>query len=285
MSCNPWPRISVVTPSFNQAQFLEETILSVLNQDYPNLEYMVIDGGSTDGSIDIIRKYEARLAYWVSEKDQGQTHAIQKGFDRSTGKILAWLNSDDTYQPGALLAVGEAFIRLPEADVIYGNANLIDFRGKLLREIRSVPYHPLALPTAMNIHQASTFWRRALFDRVGGMNMEYQYGGMDYELFFRFAKARAKFVFLRKTLSNFRQHPAAKCTAGRHHVVADSRRAMREAFPVLALPIVFPCCRILFRLRQLFWWLVQGDADYVLAGLQRRLQPWRPNHRSRHQPV
>jgi glycosyltransferase involved in cell wall biosynthesis len=265
-----WPRISVVTPSLNQAQFLEETILSVLNQDYPNLEYIIIDGGSTDGSVDIIKKYERYLAYWVSEPDEGQVHALQKGFDRSTGEILAWINSDDTYEPGALLAVGEIFAQLPEADVVYGNANLIDAEGKLIREIRCVPYHPLALPVALNIHQTSTFWRRSLFERVGGMNLEYKYG-MDHELFYRFVKARARFVFVRKTLSNYRQHPAAKCSAARDLVKAAAWRAMRKEFPILTIPIVFSIYRAAFRLRQFLWLLRQGDTDYLLAGIKRRL--------------
>ena len=116
-----FPKISIVTPSYNQAEFLERTILSVLNQDYPNLEYIIIDGGSTDGSVEIIKKYEKYLAYWVSEKDKGQSDAINKGFQKSTGDILAWLNSDDTYLSGTLFKVVKAFQENPNADLIFGN--------------------------------------------------------------------------------------------------------------------------------------------------------------------
>src|SRR5439155_11304713 len=117
---SPWPRVTVVTPSYNQGQFVEETIRSVLLQGYPNLEYVVVDGGSTDESVEIIRKYEPWLAYWVSERDQGQTHAINKGLARATGEVFAYLNSDDLFVPGALTAIGEAYARYPHADAIYG---------------------------------------------------------------------------------------------------------------------------------------------------------------------
>jgi glycosyltransferase involved in cell wall biosynthesis len=116
------PKISIVTPSFNQGRFIEKTILSVIEQDYPNLEYIIIDGGSTDESVEIIKKYEKHLAYWVSEPDRGQSHAINKGFERATGEIFGWLNSDDWYHPGALKALAEAFAANPEAGVSRVNA-------------------------------------------------------------------------------------------------------------------------------------------------------------------
>lgn len=116
-----WPRISIVTPSYNQAEFLERTIFSVLNQNYPKLEYIIIDGGSTDGSVEIIKKYDKYLTFWVSEKDNGQADAIRKGFARATGEILAWINSDDTYLPGTFLKVAKAFIKNPKVDLIFGN--------------------------------------------------------------------------------------------------------------------------------------------------------------------
>lgn len=122
--------VSIITPSFNQAQFLEEAILSVFNQDYPHVEYIIIDGGSTDGSIDIIRKYERRLKYWVSEPDSGQSEAINKGWNKSTGDIIAWLNSDDTYCPGALRAVAEVFEKNPETLLVHGAANTCAQDGK-----------------------------------------------------------------------------------------------------------------------------------------------------------
>src|SRR5213596_338381 len=133
------PSISIVTPSYNQAKFLEATIRSVLDQGYPNLEYIVMDGGSTDGSLEIIRRYEKHLAGWVSEKDGGAADAIAKGFSRATGTILAYLNSDDLYLPGSLHAIGEA-MRDPAVDVAYGNTYWIDSGGAILGERRQTPF-------------------------------------------------------------------------------------------------------------------------------------------------
>jgi glycosyltransferase involved in cell wall biosynthesis len=123
-------RVTVVTPSYNQAQFLEETIRSVLLQGYPNLEYIIIDGGSTDGSVEIIRKYEKHLSDWVSEPDRGQSHAINKGFARATGEYIAWLNSDDVYEPGIIANAVAWFAEHPECDMIYSDCALVDEAGE-----------------------------------------------------------------------------------------------------------------------------------------------------------
>ena len=130
-----WPRITVVTPSFNQGQYIEETIRSVLLQGYPNLEYIIMDGGSTDESVKIIKKYEPWLSYWVSEKDCGQSHAINKGWQRSTGDLVAWLNSDDYLAPGTLRQVARIYCQHQDLPfgLIYGRANVINLQGDLLK--------------------------------------------------------------------------------------------------------------------------------------------------------
>jgi glycosyltransferase involved in cell wall biosynthesis len=120
------PLITIITPSYNQSRYLEETIRSVLGQDYPAIEYFIIDGGSTDSSVEIIRSYESQISGWVSEKDRGQAEAINKGFQRASGEYIAWLNSDDTYQPGAIRAAIETFQKHPEAGIVYGNVLSID---------------------------------------------------------------------------------------------------------------------------------------------------------------
>ena len=167
------PKISVVTPSYNQAQFIEQTIRSVLSQGYPNLEYLIIDGGSNDGSVEVIRKYEKWLAYWVSEKDRGQGHAINKGFARATGEIMCWLNSDDYYPPGVLKLVGTRFASSRDIAALVGHTTVVyqdgrapvDLIGKYENRRRL-----LAFWQGYQMHQASIFWRREVFERVGRVN-------------------------------------------------------------------------------------------------------------------
>jgi len=157
----PWPRITIVTPSFQQALFLEECLRSVLLQDYPNLEYIVNDGGSTDGSVDIIRRYAPFLAHWQSQKDGGQGDAINRGFDRATGDILGWLNSDDLLLPGALFAVARAFLS-GGADIVYGDALNLDEGDHSLEYWQGYWVHPSFLQFGGVISSHAVFWRRSI---------------------------------------------------------------------------------------------------------------------------
>jgi hypothetical protein len=203
------PRIAVVTPSFNQGQFLEETIRSVIEQHYPNLEYMVVDGGSTDNSVEVIRKYEKRLAYWTSAPDRGQADAINKGWKRATGEILAYINSDDTYAPGALQLVAETFARDPKVGLVYGRCCVIDERSAVIRE-RSVRAASLAeiLCWSPSIPQPTMFVRRSAVEAVGFLNANLHYT-MDYDLAIRVG-LKYRMHFLPQVLANMRDHPAAK---------------------------------------------------------------------------
>ena len=204
-----WPRITIVTPSMNQAKFLGETIRSVLLQGYPDLEYMVIDGGSTDGSVEIIRQYEKWLTYWASEPDEGQADAINKGWRRATGDILAYINSDDTYCPDALRLVAEAFARDPQIGLVHGRCHVIDKRGAILRE-RPVRDATLAevLRWSPSIPQPTMFVRRAAVETVGWLRTDLHYT-MDYDLSLRVG-LKYKWQFVPNLLANMRDHPAAK---------------------------------------------------------------------------
>lgn len=204
------PKISIITPSYNQGKFLEETILSVLTQGYPNLEYIIIDGGSNDNSIDIIKKYEDRLAFWVSEKDEGQTEAINKGFRRATGDIVTWLCSDDTYYPGTLQFVSDFFLHNPDVDVVYGNAASIDENGVIFRSPRTLDFTLLGLWIGENpIPQPSSFMRSRILEKVGYLN-ESLYYCMDKEFFLRMAFAGSKIQHVNKILATYRFHEESK---------------------------------------------------------------------------
>lgn len=185
---NGWPRISIVTPSFNQAGYIGETMESVLGQGYPNLEYIVVDGGSTDGSADVIARYSDRLAYWTSEPDDGQTDALAKGFRRATGGIMGWLCSDDLLEPGSLFEVAETFARNPAWQVVYGDGLWIDAAGGPLRPQKEIPFNRFVFLYDYNyLPQPSTFWRRGLYERVGGLDPSFDLA-MDADLWARFAE-------------------------------------------------------------------------------------------------
>ncbi len=203
------PLVSIITPSFNQAAFLEATIRSVLEQDYPNLEYIIVDGGSTDGSAEIIRRYADRLAWWVSERDRGQTDAINKGFARARGSILAWLNSDDTYQPGAVREAVAYLLAHPEAGMVYGDGNFIDEHGRVIGQFPSAQTDLQKLRRGyVHVCQQSSFFRADLWRAVGPLDPSFFFA-MDYDLWVRLAQ-RAPLVYLPRTWANFRLHSDAK---------------------------------------------------------------------------
>jgi glycosyltransferase involved in cell wall biosynthesis len=254
------PKFSIVTPSFNQASFLERTILSVLNQNYPNLEYIVIDGGSTDGSVDIIRKYQDRLAYWISEKDRGQTHALNKGFQRATGTITAWLNSDDMYCSGALRAAGEAFASDPDLDVVYGKMLIVDPNDTVVRPIRGPFWWRSFVMIGMAI-QPAAFWKRSLFDKHGWLDETLRFS-MDFEFFCRTCR-NAKSRYLPCDIVRFRFHRDQKTeTLSKVCEEETSRirlRYMKEACGIFP-PSIF---RLIGLSYKTLWHCVHGDFDYL----------------------
>ena len=207
------PLVSILTPSFNQARYLETTIQSVLSQDYPRLEYIIVDGGSTDGSVGIIKKYSGRLAWWVSEKDRGQTDAINKGFAHAMGGIFAWINSDDTYEPRAVGQAVKYLTEHPEVGMVYADCNYINEDG---RAIGRFPAAQTDLPRLrrgyVHIPQQTVFFRADLWKQVGPLNPSF-YFAMDYDLWTRIA-ARSELKYIAgQAWANFRIHTSGKTIA------------------------------------------------------------------------
>ena len=205
-------QVSIVTPSFNQGPFLEEAIRSVLAQDYPHIEYIIVDGGSTDGTEEIIKKYSHRLAYWISEKDSGQTDAINKGFARAQGDVLAWLNSDDTYERGAV-SEAVAFLRShPDVGMVYGDANFIDKDGNVVGRFPAAQTDYRRLRRSyVHIPQAAAFFRAGLWKQVGPLDPTF-YFAMDYDLWVRLARV-SRVAYHPRLWANFRLHSQAKTLA------------------------------------------------------------------------
>jgi glycosyltransferase involved in cell wall biosynthesis len=203
------PLVSIVTPSYNQAAYLEQTMRSVLEQSYPNVEYLVADGGSTDGSLEIIRKYAGRLAWWVSEPDRGQADGINKGLQRATGEIVAWLNSDDLYRPDALAQVVEFFRVNPEVGLVYSDVESIDAGGERINVMRYGDWGLADLMAFRIIGQPGVFMRRPALAQAGGLDLDYQYL-LDHQLWLRIANQTPILHAPGVIWASARYHPGAK---------------------------------------------------------------------------
>lgn len=230
------PRLSVVTPSYNQAEFIEETIRSVLLQGYPNLEYIVIDGGSNDRSVEIIRKYEKWLAYWVTEKDNGQTHAINKGFTHSTGEICAYLNSDDVYLPNALRNVAAFFNEHSDTTLAYGDCQIIDGASRVDDLWIAPEFNLEELLFRCYVAQPATFWRKSALS-VGAFRAEMHYA-FDYEMWLRLAVTGKKLSHLPLLLAQHRKAEGTKTVSQPGAFAAEIVTALETFFASPSAPVV-----------------------------------------------
>ncbi len=275
------PSITVVTPSFNQAEFLGRTLDSILAQEYPHLELIVMDGGSTDGSLDILRAYENRVR-WFSEVDCGQSDAINRGWKLSQGEIIAWLNSDDIYYPGALQAVGEFFAAHPQVDLAYGDGDFIDREGKVLGPYPTREWgYPLLVRSGENyLLQPAVFMRRSLLERVGYLNTNLSYV-MDFDYWLR-AGLSCLVAYLPVRLAALRLHGAAKSLAQTARFSDELVQIYSSLFARNDLP---PSIRsleteamnsIYHRAADIHFWVGDLPAARRLAWQAFCLKPWKP---------
>jgi glycosyltransferase involved in cell wall biosynthesis len=218
--------LSIVTPSYNTGRYLGDAVRSVLDQDWPDVDYIVMDGGSTDNSVDVLRGFGPRLK-WVSEKDKGQSNAINMGFARTSGDILGWLNSDDTYAPGAFRAAMETFISRPDVDLIYGDCDYLTPSGEPLAPCTHIePYNKHRLFHYSDfIVQPATFFRRSAFEAVGGID-ESIHWAMDYDLWLRMAARDFKIAYLPIPLAHFRWLKDNKTATGGFGRLDEIRRIL-----------------------------------------------------------
>lgn len=255
------PLVSIITPSYNQAAFLEATLRSVLAQGYPNLEYIVVDGGSTDGSVDIIKKYADKLAWWVSEPDAGQADAINKGLARANGEIVAWLNSDDLYHPGAIQQAVSALQQQTDAGLVYADLDSIDRTGRVFNTIHYRQFSLLDLLSFEIIGQPTVFMRRAILQQAGVLDAEYRYL-LDHQLWLRMFQL-APAIYVPQVWAAARHHASAKN-------VGEAAGFGREAMRILAWAGTQPAMRELIAAhhRQVLAGAHLFDARYLLDGSQ-----------------
>jgi glycosyltransferase involved in cell wall biosynthesis len=255
-----WPTISIVIPSYNQGRFIEATLRSLIDQDYPNLELLIIDGGSKDESVEIIRRYADRITYWVSEPDRGQTDALIKGFERAAGDIEGWLCSDDLHEPWTLREVAQFFIQHPAARAVYGDSSWIDIHGNPIKPKREHAFNRFIWTYDYNfIPQPSTFWRRELYEQVGGLDPTIEVA-IDGDLWIRFADVTT-LHHVRRYWSRMRLYPEqrnqrlraqsnAEDAKMRRRYIGDEALASRKAKKVMA-----KSTRIAWKLATgCYWW-------------------------------
>lgn len=256
------PVISVVTPSFNQGIYLERTMRSILDQNYPHLEYVVMDGGSTDESPAIIQRYASHLHFWQSCPDGGQSKAIHDGFTRCTGKIMAWLNSDDIIFPGTLAYVADYFEKHPDVDLVYGNRIIIDSNDREVGRWILPRHDPDMLFWNDFVPQETMFWRKDIYDKIGGLNPDFQFA-LDWDLLVRMQSAGAKMVRLPYFLGGFRAHELQKTSVWQETVGKKEIALLRERY----LGKNFTLARLWQRIVA-FQWKAKWHANLLAMGIR-----------------
>ena len=232
------PSFSIVTPSFNQAAFLQDALFSVTKQRADEVEHWVIDGGSTDGTVDLLRRHSdfrtGKKLQWISEPDRGQSDALNKGFSRATGDIVGWLNSDDRYRDGCFERVAKVFEQEPDVDIVYGDYTWIDERGDVFRVRREIEFSHFILlyHRVLYIPSTATFFRRRIFEEGNRLNEDWQYA-MDFDFFLKLASRGYRYRHIPAVLADFRFHENSKTCATPHRQLAEVNDIARLYSPVL----------------------------------------------------
>jgi glycosyltransferase involved in cell wall biosynthesis len=264
-------KLSIVTPSFNQVGFLKSTLDSVISQRYPNLEYIVIDGGSSDGSVEVIKQYESSLAFWVSEKDSGQAEAVNKGLKRATGDIIGWINSDDVYLPGAFAAVIERFEGHPDVDVVYGDFDYIDAQGRTLLHKKEIPVDfRIMLYGRNHVCQPTVFLRRSVLERAGYLDPALHFS-LDWQWYLRMFQSGCKFDQIRVPLAGYRWQADSKSVSNVAGAVKErrqlQRKYLREQLGIQNPRWANACIAILDKVFRAYWQLkkllIRGQFDLI----------------------
>ncbi|MDH5573807.1 MAG: glycosyltransferase [Gammaproteobacteria bacterium] len=266
-------KVSVVTPSYNQGEYIRRTIESVLSQDYPDIEYIVMDGGSTDNTVDILKEYDGKIT-WVSEKDNGQTHAINKGINICTGDIIAYLNSDDIYLPGTISKIVKEFNKKPEVDFIYGDFWGIDKHDKILSKVKTIPFdNNILIYDANFICQPASFYRRRLFDMIGTFDASLHFL-MDYEFFLRAAKRKANIQLYRDYLSAIRFHDNCKTLSDGVHPWEKEKAIIKKSYirKKANHPSALKFLSLIYRLKRYLLLFLRGRLDVANLKLAYKLR-------------
>lgn len=258
-----FPKLTVITPSYNQADFLERTILSVLNQNYPNLEYIIVDGGSTDKSVEVIKKYEKHISWWISEKDRGQVHAINKALEKATGEYISFQNSDDVYFPDTFRLFGEAAGKSAD-DILYGDLYMITTDDEVTEILKTTSYNlNCQILEGMQIHNQSLFFRRSLVEKYGLFDESYRFA-FDYEFITRYTAGKTTTIRKVEGLAGaLRVHADAKsstiASVGKEEHLRVQKMYLRENASSPLNKMRYLSCRI----RKIAYFVLRFDFQYI----------------------
>ncbi len=265
-----FPKLTVITPSYNQGVFLERTIVSVLNQGYPNLEYIIVDGGSTDSSVDVIRRYAPYISYWVSEKDNGQVDALNKGLARATGDWISFQNSDDVYFPETFFRFAEAARKYPQAGMLYGDLYMITADDEVTELLKTIPFSLTSqVIEGMQVHNQSLFFRRSLVEQYGAFDPSYGFA-FDYEFITRYAAVPSVRVQRVAGLAGaLRVHEEAKSSTIAHVGKAEHLRVTEQFGAILDSRVPTKLRYLYSRLRKAAYLIAERDIAYIRHRLER----------------